>query len=71
MVVSSAAVPSPIAVRYAWERNPACNLSNRDGPPASPFRSDRFVNFVTKDAGQSECEARTCCLCGHSGELVV
>ena len=52
VVVTSAQVPTPIAVRYAWERNPECNLYNREGLPASPFRSDAFVNFFTKDVGE-------------------
>ncbi len=52
VVVSCAKVGMPIAVRYAWERNPECNLYNRQGLPASPFRSDDFVNFFTKDAGK-------------------
>ena len=51
VVVSSPAVASPIAVRYAWERNPDCNLSNHAGLPASPFRSDEFVNYFTRDEG--------------------
>jgi sialate O-acetylesterase len=34
-------VPNPVAVRYAFTMNPAgANLYNRDGLPASPFRSD-------------------------------
>lgn len=49
IVVTSAQAPTPIAVRYAWERNPDCNLYNREGLPASPFRSDEFVNYFTKD----------------------
>jgi sialate O-acetylesterase len=49
VVVSSASVPAPVAVRYAWERNPECNLVNREGLPASPFRSDEFVNYFTRD----------------------
>jgi len=40
IVVSSKDVPSPIAVRYAWAANPACNLYNAAGLPAVPFRSD-------------------------------
>ena len=41
VVVSSPAVPVPVAVRYAWAINPAeCNLSNKEGFPASPFRTD-------------------------------
>lgn len=34
-------VREPMAVRYAFTANPeGCNLYNRDGLPASPFRSD-------------------------------
>jgi sialate O-acetylesterase len=41
VVVRAAAVPEPAFVRYAFTANPAgCNLYNRDGLPASPFRSD-------------------------------
>lgn len=35
-------VPKPIAVRYAWADNPACNLLSKDGLPVTPFRSDDF-----------------------------
>ncbi|MGO9893516.1 MAG: sialate O-acetylesterase [Bryobacteraceae bacterium] len=41
VVVSSAQVKTPVAVRYAWEDDPACNLINGAGLPASPFRSDQ------------------------------
>lgn len=51
VVVRSDKVPNPVAVRYAWERNPECNLQNKDGLLASPFRSDDFVNFFTRDGG--------------------
>jgi sialate O-acetylesterase len=41
VVVSSASVPKPLAVRYAFTMNPAgANLYNKDGLPASPFRTD-------------------------------
>ena len=40
VLVSSAQVPRPIAVRYAWANAPRCNLYNKEGLPASPFRSD-------------------------------
>ncbi|MBA3686469.1 MAG: 9-O-acetylesterase [Planctomycetes bacterium] len=41
VLVSSARVLKPVAVRYAWDANPeGCNLSNQTGLPASPFRSD-------------------------------
>jgi sialate O-acetylesterase len=43
VVVSSPSVPRPVAVRYAWADNPAdANLYNKDGLPASPFRTDTF-----------------------------
>lgn len=40
VIVSSPAVSKPVAVRYAWENNPMCNLYNGAGLPASPFRTD-------------------------------
>jgi len=43
VVVSSDTVPNPVAVRYAWADNPACNLYNKEGLPASPFRTDNFA----------------------------
>ena len=43
VAVSSALVPRPAAVRYAWADNPECNLYNRAGLPAAPFRTDRAV----------------------------
>jgi len=46
VVVSSAEVKQPAAVRYAWASNPACNLTNRAGLPASPFRTDDWVEPV-------------------------
>ena len=41
VMVSSAQVTNPVAVRYAWADDPACNLINQAGLPASPFRSDQ------------------------------
>ncbi len=40
VVVSSDKVAKPLAVRYAWADNPECNLYNKEGIPASPFRTD-------------------------------
>ena len=40
VVVWSPDVPKPAAVRYAWANNPACNLCNKEGLPADPFRTD-------------------------------
>lgn len=42
IVVSSPKVTVPVAVRYAWADNPACNLYNTEGLPASPFRTDHW-----------------------------
>ena len=41
VVVSSGKVLNPVAVRYAWSDNPdGANLYNKEGLPASPFRTD-------------------------------
>jgi sialate O-acetylesterase len=42
VIVSSADVKQPVAVRYAWEPNPVCNLFNGASLPASPFRTDAW-----------------------------
>lgn len=35
-------VAKPVAVRYGWASHPLCNLFNKEGLPASPFRTDDF-----------------------------
>lgn len=40
--VTSSAVASLIAVRYAWADNPVCNLFSDAGLPVTPFRTDDF-----------------------------
>ena len=40
VIVSSKDVPQPVAVRYGWADFPAVNLFNKEGIPASPFRTD-------------------------------
>lgn len=43
VLVTSDAVREPVAVRYAWADNPDdANLYNREGLPASPFRTDNW-----------------------------
>lgn len=42
IVVKSAEVAFPVAVRYAWADNPVCNLYNGADLPASPFRTDSW-----------------------------
>jgi len=46
VVVSSDEVSTPAAVRYAWADNPVCNLSNKEGLPASPFRTDNWPGIT-------------------------
>ncbi|MCX7007796.1 MAG: sialate O-acetylesterase [Kiritimatiellaeota bacterium] len=49
VVVSSPEVAKPVAVRYAWANNPeGCNLYNREGLPASPFRTDAWMTIVSQ-----------------------
>jgi sialate O-acetylesterase len=42
VVVSSAQVAKPVAVRYAWADLPKANLFNQAGLPASSFRTDTW-----------------------------
>lgn len=49
VVVSSAQIAEPAAVRYAWADNPDATLYNREGLPASPFRTDRWNNEAARE----------------------
>jgi sialate O-acetylesterase len=40
VVLASASVAAPMKARYGWANNPACNLYNAAGLPASPFQTD-------------------------------
>ena len=43
VVLSSGAVKTPVAARYAYTMNPAdANLYNKEGLPAGPFRTDNW-----------------------------
>ena len=43
VVVKSPDVPKPVAVRYGFTMNPSkANLYNKEGIPASPFRTDSW-----------------------------
>jgi sialate O-acetylesterase len=46
VVASSRDVPNPVAVRYAWADSPTCNLFNKEGLPASPFRTDDWPGIT-------------------------
>lgn len=50
IIVRSPDVPDPVAVRYAWADNPLCNLYNREGLPASPFRTDDWPGLTAGKA---------------------
>ncbi len=47
VVVSSPEVKKPVAVRFGWADYPVVNLWNKDGLPATPFRTDDF-QMVTR-----------------------
>jgi sialate O-acetylesterase len=47
VIVSSPKVSKAVAVRYAWAMNPSQRnlLYNKEGIPASPFRTDEWALF--------------------------
>ena len=49
VIVQSACVTHPVAVRYAWADNPECNLYNGSGLPAYPFRTDTWKITSERD----------------------
>lgn len=54
IAVKSTLVQDPIAVRYAWARNPICNLYNSADIPATPFRTDMW-KLTSYAKPQSSC----------------
>jgi sialate O-acetylesterase len=61
VIVSSAEVKQPVAVRYAWAANPeGANLVNSDGLPASVFRTDDWddVEIRVDASAQKAAEER-------------
>jgi sialate O-acetylesterase len=50
VVVSSPEAPKPVAVRYAWAKYPECNLYNKEGLPATPFRTDDWPGVTLTKA---------------------
>ncbi len=49
IIVSNSKVKNPVAVRYAWSNNPeGCNLYNKEGLPAVPFRTDSWEGVTFK-----------------------
>lgn len=48
VVVWSKDIPHPKAVRYGWDNDPKLGLFNREGLPAFPFRSDKYIGATEK-----------------------
>jgi sialate O-acetylesterase len=46
VVVSSAEVAEPVAVRYGWANNPPNTLRSKAGLPAAPFRTDDWPGIT-------------------------
>jgi sialate O-acetylesterase len=46
VLVSSREISEPVAVRYAWSIFPFCSLFNKEGLPASPFRTDKWAGIT-------------------------
>lgn len=46
IVVWNDKIENPVSVRYAWASNPICNLYNKEGLPASPFRTDSWTGIT-------------------------
>jgi hypothetical protein len=55
VVVTSNLVSKPVAVRYAWARNPICNLYSSVDLPAMPFRSDMWSSKATYTQFKTSC----------------
>lgn len=58
VVVRSDSVKKPVSVRFGWADVPDCNLYNKAGLPASPFRTDDWpcitIEPARGDAAQSK-----------------
>jgi len=48
VVVSAEDVDEPVAARFGWHQTAEPNFINREGLPASPFRTDRWEREVEK-----------------------
>ena len=52
VAVTGADVKDPVAVRYGWANVPDGNLFNRNGFPASPFRTDDWEEAPAKPSSE-------------------
>lgn len=48
IIVYNDSIDNPIAVRYGWANNPGGNLFNKEGLPATPFRTDTWKGKTQK-----------------------
>jgi hypothetical protein len=55
IILESSLVSLAVAARYAWSKNPICNLYNSDNLPASPFRTDTWISGFAYQAFPSTC----------------
>jgi sialate O-acetylesterase len=53
VIVTSPMVDQPVGVRYGWDAFPVVNLWNRDGLPATPFRTDHPRIEKTQPGGSA------------------
>lgn len=42
-------IAEPVAVRYGWSNSPVCTLKNKEGLPASPFRTDDWPKLTAEN----------------------
>ena len=57
VIVQSARVPHPVAVRYDWSNDPHGNLYNANGLPTAPFRTDDWPRLWSEPRPTSTVEA--------------
>ncbi|MBY0013406.1 glycosyl hydrolase [Paenibacillus typhae] len=53
VVVSSAQVSDPVSVKYNWNDSPVGNLYNKEGLPATPFRTDSLSYLAVQGGSGS------------------
>ena len=57
VIVSSAEVPGPVAVRFGWHETATPNLINSAGLPATPFRTDNWTLTLMRPASVAPSDA--------------
>jgi hypothetical protein len=57
IILKSSLVNSPVLARYAWSKNPICNLYNSADLPAGPFRTDTWTSGFVYETFASSCAA--------------